>query len=222
VQRAQELEELKQQQHELRLKRENDKLILDSQRHENQFKAAQRKLDVENQRSQLEHDQDARFYNQLRKEADKSSHTNAMNRESASADLDIQRAQWRLRKDIQEWEDRRMSKQAQDFRQTVEHDSRVAWEREDALRRQEAQHTWYSDLAEDASSSRRSRKLLRQEKKRDHYRDHKNSSKKRKREDPNEEEDEDDNEDEEGERESDEEEQLIAPPFKLPPAERKK
>ena len=222
VERAKELEEMKQQQHLLRLRQESDKLILDTQRHEHQAKAAQRKLDVENQRSQLEHDQEARFYKQMRRDADKSSHTNAMNRESASTDLDIQRSQWLLRKDIQEWEDRRNSKQAEDFRHNVERDSQVTWQREDALRRQESSNTWYSNLVEEASASRSSRnpttKLLHQKKKQDHHRrDHKNSSKKRKRDDPKEEEkDEDDDEDGEEEGESDEEEQLIAPPFKLP------
>ena len=195
---------------------------MDSQRHENQSKAAQRKLDVENQRSQLEHDEEARFHKQMRREADKSLHINAMNRESASTDLDIQRSQWLLRKEIQEWEDRRMSKQAEDFRQNVERDSQVTWQREDALRRQGAQNSWYSDLVEATSSSRSNRnpstKLLRPNKKQDHHRDHKNRNKKRKkRDDPNEEEDEDDDEDDEGEEEeSDEEERLIAPPFKLP------
>ena len=196
---------------------------MDSQRHENQSKAAQRKLDVENQRSQLEHDEEARFYKQMRREADKSLHINAMNRESASTDLDIQRSQWLLRKDIQEWEDRRMSKQAEDFRHNVERDSQMTWQREDALRRQGAQNSWYSDLVEATSSSRSSSrnpstKLLRPNKKQDHHRDHKNRNKKRKkRDDPNEEEDEDDDEDGEGEEEeSDEEERLIAPPFKLP------
>ena len=158
----------------------------------------------------------------MRREADKSLHINAMNRESASTDLDIQRSQWLLRKDIQEWEDRRMSKQAEDFCHNVERDSLVTWQREDALRRREAQKSWYSDLVEATSSSRSSRnsstKLLRKKPKQDHHRDYnKNRNKKRKRDDPNEEENEDDDEDGEGEEEeSDEEERLIVPPFKLP------
>ena len=85
----------------------------------------------------------------MRREADKSLHTNAMNRESASTDLDIQRSQWLLRKDIQEREDRRNSKQADDFRHNGERDSQVKWQREDALRRQEALNSWYSNLAEE-------------------------------------------------------------------------
>jgi len=219
VQRAKELDQLKQEQHELTLKREKDKLLLEAQRHENQSKAAQRKLDVENQRSQLEHDQDSRFYNQLRREADKNSHGNAMTRESASTDLDIQRSQWLLRKDIQEWEDRRMSKQAQDFRQNGERDSQTTWLREDALRRQEAQYSRYSDLSEDAARRSRSHfsKQRQDNKKQNHHRDHKFSSKKRKRDDPyEEEEDGDDDENEEEGGESSDGEQLVAKPFKLP------
>ena len=75
-----------------------------------------------------------------------SSHTNAMNRESARTDLDIQRSsQWLLREDIQEWEGQRNSKQAEYFRHNDESDSQVTWQREDALQRQEASNSWYSN-----------------------------------------------------------------------------
>jgi hypothetical protein len=101
-------------------------------------------IEVDNLRSQITYDNQSRFYQSLRQQADKNAHHTAMSRESAAADLDIERDQFNLRKDIQEWDDRRLAKQAQQFRSNVERDSQEAWQREDALRRQSAQSSWYS------------------------------------------------------------------------------
>ena len=141
IQREKELEQIKQEHHAFMLKEERETLALQAQMHEVRTLAVQRKIDVENQRNnQLVHDQESRFYTQLKREADKNSHNVAMSRESASADLDIQRSQFQMRKEIQEWEDRRSANQAQDWRRNVERDSQMAWQRQDALRRENA-HT---------------------------------------------------------------------------------
>ena len=228
VQRAKDLEDLKQRQHDDRLKRERERLDLDSQRHEVQIKAAQRQLDIENQRSQLHHDEESRFYQQLKREADKNTHNTAMARQSASADIDIQRGQWQLRRDIQDWEDKRLAKQSQEHRQNVERDSQIAWQREDALRRQRSQNSWYSSAATcDSNSFEQSTK--RQEKRKYPHQDHTKKGKKRKREDDEEDDEEDEDDDEEQDEEQDEEDEreerptnskkdskkLIAAPFKL-------
>ena len=144
IQREKELEQIKQEHHAFMLKKERETLALQAQMHEQRTLAAQRKIDVENQRNQLGHDQESRFYTQLKREADKNSHNVAMSRESASADLDIQRSQFQMRKEIQEWEDRRSANQAQDWRRNVERDSQMAWQRQDALRRENAHTSWYS------------------------------------------------------------------------------
>ena len=107
----------------------------------------------------------------LKREADKNTHNTAMARQSASADIDIQRGQWQLRRDIQDWEDKRLAKQSQEHRQNVERDSQIAWQREDALRRQRSQNSWYSSAATyDSNSFEQSTK--RQEKRKYPHQDH--------------------------------------------------
>ena len=204
IQREKELEQIKQEHHAFMLKKERENLALQAQMHEVRTLAAQRKLDVENQRNQLDHDQESRFYTQMKREADKNSHNVAMSRESASADLDIQRSQFQMRKEIQEWEDRRSANQAQDWRRNVERDSQMAWQRQDALRRENAHTSWYS--AELQYSHNRQQSINNQE-----------GVKKRKR---REDDDEGDNDEEggEGDRSDDEEDasnKYIAAPFKL-------
>ena len=144
IQREKEIEEMKQKEHAFKVQQHRDSLALTAQQHASNMQNTQRKLDVENLRSQITYDQQSRFYQSLRQQADKNSHHTAMSRESAGAELDIQRDQFNLRKDIQEWDDRRLAKQAQQFRSNVEHDSQVAWQREDALRKQSAQSAWYN------------------------------------------------------------------------------
>ena len=144
IERQKEIDDLKQREHAFAMQKQRDNLALQAQRHETQVQTDQRKLDLANQRNQIAHDQQSRFYQQLRQEADKNSHMTAISRETSAADIDIQRDQFKLRKDIQDWEDRRSAKQAQDFRQNMERDSQVAWQREDALRRQSAQNSWYN------------------------------------------------------------------------------
>ena len=155
IQRQKDIDELKQREHAFAMKQQRDELAfamkqqrdelaLKAQRHETQTQTNQRKLDIANQRDQIAHDQQSRFYQQLRQQADKNSHNTAISRETAAAEVDIQREQFNLRKDIQEWDDRRSAKQAAEFRRNMEHDSQAAWQREDALRRQSAQNSWYN------------------------------------------------------------------------------
>ena len=144
IQRQKDIDEQKQREHAFAMQQQRDELALKAQRHETQIQINQRKLDIANQRDQIAHDQQSRFYQQLRQQADKNSHNTAISKETAAAEVDIQRDQFNLRKDIQEWEDRRSAKQAAEFRRNMEHDSQVAWQREDALRRQSAQNSWYN------------------------------------------------------------------------------
>ena len=117
------LRKIKQKEHAFKVQQHRDSLALTAQQHASNMQNTQRKLDVENLRSQITYDQQSRFYQSLRQQTDKNSHHTAMSRESAGAELDIQRDQFYLRKDIQEWDDRRWAKQAQQFRSNVEHDS---------------------------------------------------------------------------------------------------
>ena len=144
IQREKEIEALKQQEHDLTVQQQRESLALKAQQHASNVQNTQRKIEVDNLRSQITYDNQSRFYQSLRQQADKNAHHTAMSRESAAADIDIQRDQFNLRKDIQEWDDRRLAKQVQQFRSNVERDSQEAWQREDALRRQSAQSSWYS------------------------------------------------------------------------------
>ena len=151
IEREKDIEELRQREHAFTMQQERDNLALKAQRHATQNAISQQKIDIENRRSQLSHDQERRFYQQLQQQADKNSHSTAMSRESASAAIDIQRDKFNLQKEMEEWQDDRSAKQAREFRHNVQQDSRIAWQREDALRRLSAQGSWYS--AELANSS---------------------------------------------------------------------
>ena len=104
IQREKEIEEMKQKEHAFKVQQQRDSLALSAQQHASNMQNTQRKLDVENLRSQITYDQQSRFYQSLRQQADKNSHHTAMSREFAGAQLDIERDQFNLRKDIQEWD----------------------------------------------------------------------------------------------------------------------
>jgi hypothetical protein len=199
------------------LKKERETLALQAQMHEVRTLAAQRKIDVENQRNNLQHDQESRFYTQLKREADKNSHNVAMSRESASADLDIQRSQFQMRKEIQEWEDRRSANQAQDWRRNVERDSEMAWQRQDALRRENAHTSWYSTELEYSHNNMQQSIKAGKDQRQDRSQGSREGVKKRKRRGDDDDGD-NDEEGDEGDHSDDEDDasnKYIAAPFKL-------
>jgi hypothetical protein len=217
IQREKELEQIKQEHHAFMLKKERETLALQAQMHEVRTLAAQRKIDVENQRNNLQHDQESRFYTQLKREADKNSHNVAMSRESASADLDIQRSQFQMRKEIQEWEDRRSANQAQDWRRNVERDSEMAWQRQDALRRENAHTSWYSTELEYSHNNRQQSIKAGKDQRQDRSQGSREGVKKRKRRGDDDDGD-NDEEGDEGDHSDDEDDasnKYIAAPFKL-------
>jgi len=217
IQREKELEQIKQEHHAFMLKKERETLALQAQMHEVRTLAAQRKIDVENQRNNLQHDQESRFYTQLKREADKNSHNVAMSRESASADLDIQRSQFQMRKEIQEWEDRRSANQAQDWRRNVERDSQMAWQRQDALRRENAHTSWYSTELEYSHNNRQQSIKAGKDQRQDRSQGSREGVKKRKRRGDADDGD-NDEEGDEGDHSDDEDDasnKYIAAPFKL-------
>ena len=203
IQKAKELDALKMREHEFRMRRDQENLDLKSKKHDVQTQETQRQLHVTNMRNQVFHDQQSRFYNQMRQEADTNELKNAMARDNANTSNHIQRQQWTLQKDIQEWQDDRQAKSSREFRQNVERDGHLAYQREDATRRQTAQNTWYSGAADTSNNSARQPNNQRSTQWREHKKERGGkrgtSSKKRNRHEDEDDEDEsaDSNEDEE-------------------------